>query len=313
MKRILILIFLSIFSFTPISSLTYDFNVGIGVGVQSSSLLFPYRDNDIRNIFFPLESITNPDWVLHKDIYSFKVAVPVGIFFGGGITFETRSPQSIGLEYSLNYLYDKAIYGNNYYFHPAGGGKYSGSNEYHYMEITGSSLQHNLDFYYKLQFSKMRTMAFQFNLGLAMVNPYAESSYEIYNNYGSNSTILNKTTYYSNLIGLGLHTSARFNFSMFYMQLDYRYIPVYLYKGRSTDSRSGDRTSNQVGFSIGVLFNKGILDVWSNKDKPIKEKSNNKKPKDKNYEELERLFSLFERGALTQEEYDREKNKILTG
>lgn len=311
-NNILACFFLFFIVNTYVFSITYDFNVGVGVGVQTTTFGYP-DDQGLKELYFPLESILHPNWKIKNDKGGLMVDSLLGLFLGAGITFETNSPQSLGLEYGIYFLYDYALYDASLYFYNPKENYWDGYREALSFVREGYSLQHNLDFYYKVQFSQNRTMAFQFNLGLAMVNPFIETSDE-YQYLTGQKTYLK----YENLIGLGLHTSARFNFSMFYMQLDYRYVPVYLYKGTSYESDYLARNKNQVGFTIGVLFNKGILEVWSNKsNNSVKKPSSRNNPEQNinqreiNYDHLERIKNLFERGILTQEEFDREKDKIL--
>lgn len=169
-----------------------------------------------------------------------------GGFLGYGVGFNLLLPMALGIEYKAEVLES-----------------YMNVREEDTVDkYNVTSYQHALDIYYKLGFLVGSVpMDLQFNLGLAMLNVLSES-YKSYENGKLEESEKDKM----NRFGLGLHAGVRFNISMFYLGVDYIYMPtVSTGNGEWYNSSDAGMTSNKVNLSLGVIFNTGVLKSFTNK------------------------------------------------
>lgn len=169
-----------------------------------------------------------------------------GGFLGYGVGFNLLLPMALGIEYKAEVL---ESYMNV-------------REEEDLFKYHITSYQHALDVYYKLGFLVGSIpMDLQFNLGLAMLNVLSES----YKSY-ENGKFVSSEKEKMDRFGLGLHAGVRFNISMFYLGLDYIYMPtVSTGNGEWYNSKDAGMTSNKVNLSLGVIFNTGVLKSFTNK------------------------------------------------
>ena len=199
---------------TSAFAMTYDFNIGMGGGFNSGSLLTQFDQDTMNNT----NMIT---WL-------------AGGFLGGGVAFDKEDgfTQSMGLEYSVYYKGD-------------------------YMNITASSqsamlgfLEQNMDAYYKISMMKgMIPMDMQFNVGLAT------------------RLLVNNDIALDSLYGFGIHTGVRFNIHMFFLSTTYTYMPSMMLSPSNAPNPTNyyGLNDHSVGVTVGVMFNKGILDALMGK------------------------------------------------
>jgi len=163
----------------------------------------------------------------------------VGGFLGAGIMFaeESNFTSSVGLEYSVYYRGDfvewKPVADTNF--------------------MMGTMVQ-NFDAYYKLGLKKGRLpMDLQFNIGLA---------YRLLVDYEFDNEAFKPVS--DNLYGFGVHTGVRFNVHMFFLGMDYTYMPSAIDGLTNAPSPANFYGINEhsVGVTIGVIFNKAILDSF---------------------------------------------------
>jgi hypothetical protein len=201
------------------SALSYDFNVGLGIGIQVPPLYIAEKDDSFTQTAF--------SWT------------PIGGFVGAGLSFGESFVSSVGLEYtgywqmnnrktSMTGSPDEILTFNNFY--------------------------QFADIYYKAGIlSGALPVDVQLNLGLAIQNVV-----NIHAKFGDLSDTMDV-----NAIGLGFHVGLRANVHMFFLGLDYSFVPSYSLEDGSHETASNMPFNSSIfGVTVGVIFNKGILDSF---------------------------------------------------
>jgi hypothetical protein len=195
-------------------TLSYDFNLGLGIGIQAPPLLIEHTGNDFTETAF--------SWT------------PIGGFLGAGISFGESLLSSVGLEYT-------GYWQINHW-------KHSSSLDNFTMEF--NNFYQFVDIYYKVGIlTGTLPMDVQLNLGLA-IQSVMGGSVDLHAS------------------GFGSHVGLRANVHMFFLGLDYSFIPKYFYKGdiiRSQDFKNiigSGFNSNIFGVTVGLIFNKGVWNAF---------------------------------------------------
>jgi len=211
---------------TSASAMTYDFNVGIGGGINSPLFLAPY------------------DQSVSSDTQATSWQVGGFLGFGFMLDIDTMFSNAIGLEYSVAFRGDY-IAGDVIELISA-----NADNSFQM-----GTLVQNFDVYYKLGLVKGKLpMDLQFNVGLA---------YRLLLDYEFNTTVFKPVT--ANLYGFGVHTGFRFNVHMVYLAMDYSYIPSVIDGSVPNPANSYLINEHTVGLTVGLILNKTILDTLMGK------------------------------------------------
>ena len=197
---------------TQAYALSYDFNLGAGIGIQTP---FMEDEADAKNI----------SWS------------PIGGFVGAGVSFGESFVSAVGLEYTAAWQMSTL----------------SGD----MMGISYGFTYHNLNQFYDVYYkaSVMRgalPIDIQLNLGLATKNVLRQT-----NQMGGASASMD-----IDYMGLGFHAGLRANVHMFFLGLDYSYVPSFTTEGFNFQASQNGFNANSFGVTVGVIFNKGILDSF---------------------------------------------------
>ena len=214
-----------------LSALSYDFNVGVLGGIQT-----PIRDTP----GLPVEALGGI--VVPKDGASHNnFAWSVGGFIGGGVSFDSFVPSAAGFEYTGAYVQNRESFTLGA---PVPAPLAS-------QEMRVDSFQNFFDGYYKLSLMQGAfPIDLQMNLGAVLRLTTA--------GYVNDKKVPGTTP----PMGLGLHVGLRANFHVFFLGMDYAYIPSYNVPstGNNLSPKVSGYAANSVGVTMGVMLNKNILD-----------------------------------------------------